>query len=82
MGVRCEKRLGQIRHHFPRGEAEDIHHIIHGDSLSTEGDHLIQHALGIAKPAVSPTSNGIGGIGIECDLLVLGYVEEMFLNQI
>ena len=48
-----------------RSEAEDIHHITRPDMVTAEGDHLIEHALGVAQTAFGSARDGIRRIPVE-----------------
>ena len=64
-----------------RGEAEDIHDITRPNMLAAEGDHLVEHALGIAQSAVCSARDGIRRLAVELDFLVLRDEEEVLFDQ-
>ena len=62
---------------FTRCESEDVVDIGGADRRAAEGDDLIEHRLGVTHRPVGPARDRGGGSGIECDLLVLGDVQQM-----
>ena len=79
--IRDKQRVGEVFHHLERREAEDIHHVLLGDVRATKRNHLVEHALGIAQPAIRASGEGFGGGIIELDLFAFRDVEQMFLDE-
>ncbi len=77
-----EHRLGEVLNDLERSEAEDIHHIVLGDVRAAEGNHLVEHALGIAQPPLGPAGKRLGGGLVELDLLAFRDVEKVLLDEI
>ena len=67
---------------FFRGEPEDVHHVLRVDFFAAERDHLVEHALGVAEPALGTARDRLGGGGVERDLFALRDKRQVLRDQI
>jgi len=69
--------MPQLEDCLPRGESENAVHIGRDDRVAAEGNHLIEHRLGIAHRTVRPLGYGFGGGDFQSEILVFRYEEKV-----
>jgi hypothetical protein len=76
-GIAVHKRMPEIKDGLARGESENTMHICRDNRVSAEGNHLIEHRLGIAHRTVRPLGYGFGGGDFQGEVLVFRYEEKV-----
>ncbi len=80
--VAQEKTASEPGDRLQRREPEDVHHIVRGDFFAAECDHLVEHALGVAEPALGTARDrGCGG-GVERDRLAFGDERKVLRDEV
>jgi len=69
-GIAVHKRMPEIKDGLARGESENAMHICRDNRVSAEGNHLIEHRLGVTHRPVRSLRKGFGSGNLECDVLV------------
>ena len=76
-GIAVHKSMPQFKNGLPWGKSENAMHICRDNRVSAEGNHLIEHRLGVAHRPVCSLRKCIGGSTLEGDVLVFSDEEKV-----
>ena len=76
-GILAEDVGGEVGDDAGGSESEDLDRVVFLDGVAAERDELVEHALGIAHPAIGSARDGLGGGGREMDLFLFRDMEQV-----
>ncbi len=79
-GIAVHKSMPELENSLAGGESENAMHICRDNRIPAEGNHLIEHRLGVAHRPVRSLRKGFGGGNFECDILIFRDEEKMARN--